>query len=355
MRLVKSQIFIVAMCGALGLAACGGGDDDDDADDGSTDVGDDDGSTDVGDDDGADDDGGTVNPDGVDNTYVIDTLTVPSSGPEAADVALDIDGDGDVENVVGGLFGLIATAAGLDISGTVNEQLQLGSIILLANLKATDLADATGVGMYVYLGDDPDPAPCLDDADPTSCGQHLQGDGSFGISADSPLDAVVVGETTGGQFVGGPGSVTIELSLSALAAPLQLTLVNAKVDVAVAADGLSGGILGGAITTADVNDRIIPAVVDVVNGILDEDGCDPEAVPCCPEGSTGTTLLQFLDTEPEGGDCIIGVEEVANNSLVSSTLGNPDLDLEGDDGINDAISIGVGFTAVGGLFTPPAP
>lgn len=359
MRLVKRPLFIVAMCGALGLAACGGGDDDDDpADDTADDTGDDaaDDSADDSSDDSADDDGG-VNPDGEDNTYVIDSLTVPGDQGEADDLALDIDGDGSTENKVGNLFALLSSAADLDVSGAVNEQIALGNIILLTSIKATDLADATGVGMYVYLGENADPAACPDGVtDPAQCGLHLQGGASFDVSADSPPGAEVVGAIAGGEFVGGPGSVTIELALSALGEPITLTLVNARVETSVSADGLTSGILGGALTSADVESQVYPAVADVVNGLIEGDPeCDLEAVPCsCATGSTGGLILGLLDVAPEGGDadCIITPEEVAANGLVDSTLGTPDLDLDPEIEGDDAVSIGIGFSAVGAVFTP---
>jgi hypothetical protein len=359
MRLVKRPLFIVAMCGALGLAACGGGDDDDDsaddvADDSSTDDSTDDSADDTGDD--ATDDGG-VNPDGEDNTYVIDSLSVPANQGEVTEFGLDIDGNGTVENKFGGLFALLATAASLDISAAVNEQIALGGIILLANLKATDLADATGVGMYVYLGENADPAPCPDGVtDPAMCGLHLAGDASFDISADSPADAEVIGAIEGGAFVGGPGSVTIELALAALGEPITLTLESARVETTVSPDGLTSGVLGGAITLTDIETQVYPAVAAVVNGLIEGDPeCDLEAVPCsCASGSTGALILGFLDVAPKGGDgdCVISTEEIAANPLVNGQLGTPDVDVDPDvDGL-DAVSIGIGFSAVGAAFTP---
>lgn len=345
MRLVKRPTLLLALCGALGLAACGGGgDDDDDAnDDGNTD----DNNTD--DDDGNTDDGG-VNPDGEDHTYVIDAVNVPANAGEAGTIALDIDGDGRKDNALGGLLGLLSTA-GLDIKATVSEQVAIGGIILLANLKATDLTTATGVGMYVYLGDDPNPAPCDGETD-TECGKHLAGDGTFGIADDSPLDAVVIGENAGGKFTGGPGEVVIELSLSDLASPLQIRLIGAKVEAQVAEGALSEGLLGGAITDADIDNELLPAVHEVITAIMEDEGCAP-APDCCPADSTGEDILGFLDSEP--ADCVITLEELQTNPIISATLGNPDLDLEGDDGVKDAISLGVGFSAVTGGFTPPAP
>ncbi len=358
MRLVKRPLFIVALCGALGLAACGGGDDDS-ADDSSTDDSSTDDATDDGSDDSTDDgtDDGGVNPDGEDNTYVIDSLSVPSTPAEVTDYGLDLDGDGSVNNKFGSLFQLLAAAADLDISGAVNEQISLGSIILLANLKATDLVDATGVGMYVYLGENADPAPCPDGVtDPAMCGLHLEGGASFDVSADSPPGAEVVGVIEGGAFSGGPGSVTIELALAALGDPITLTLAGARVETTVSPDGLTSGVLGGAITLSDIETQVYPAVASVVNGLIEGDPeCDLEAVPCsCAAGSTGALILGFLDVAPKGGDadCVISVEEIAGNGLVMNQLGTADVDVDPDvEGIS-AVSIGVGFSAVGAVFTP---
>lgn len=353
MRLVKRPTLLLLLCGALGLAACGGGDDDDDG--GATDNTDD-GSTDDGSTDDGGDDGATVNPDGEDHTFVISELTVPANANEADAIALDIDGDGDTENALGGLLGALSGFVG-DIPAVVQEQVNTGGIILLANLKATDLTAAEGVGLYVYLGDNPFPAPCASEKD-TECGLHLQGDATFEVAADSPTDAVVIGSNAGGNFTGGPGEVTIELSLSELADPLTISLVNAQSTVSVSADGLTGGKLGGAITSESINNDLLPAVAVVIEGILAEEGCDAAAAPdCCPPGSTGETILSLLDEGYQEGtnDCVIEAEELASNALVSSTIGNPDLDLDPAVEGNDAISLGIGFSAVTGSFTPPAP
>lgn len=353
MRLAKRPTLLLLLCGALGLAACGGGDDSDDG--GATDNTDD-GSTDDGSTDDGGDDGATVNPDGEDNTYVISELTVPANANEADAIALDIDGDGDTENALGGLLGTISSFVG-DIPAVVQEQVDTGGIILLANLKATDLTAADGVGLYVYLGANPNPPACASEKD-TECGLHLQGDATFEISPDSPTDAVIVGSNAGGAFTGGPGEVTIELSLSALAEPLTITLVSAQSTVDVSADALTGGKLGGAITIDSINNDLLPAVAVVIEGILADEKCDIGAAPdCCPEGSTGRTILMLLDEGFAEGtnDCVISGEELAENALVSSTIGTPDVDLDPAIEGNDAISLGVGFSAVPGTFTPPAP
>jgi hypothetical protein len=70
---------------------------------------------------------------------------------------------------------------------------------------------------------------------------------------------------------GGPGVVTIELSLADAGAPITLRLVGARAEASVAADGLTSGRLGGALTTEAVNDELIPAVTDILTGIVESD------------------------------------------------------------------------------------
>jgi hypothetical protein len=141
MRLVNRACAILVSCGALALVGCGGGDDD-----------------------GGGDGVMEEDPNGTDHTYVINDLQVPSSANEATQLGLDIDGNGQPDNALGGLLAALAGQADLDLNGTVNEQVVSGGLVLLANLKATALTDATGVGLHVYLGDAATamPAPCTD-------------------------------------------------------------------------------------------------------------------------------------------------------------------------------------------------
>ncbi len=333
MRLVKRPILLLLMCGALGLAACGGGDDSDEG--GTTD----DGTTD----DGSTDDGGTVDPAGTDNTYVLSEILLPT---EANDYSVDLDGDDMPDNQLGMLLGVLA-GQGLDVQGAVTEQVDQGGVILLANVKATDLTNAEDVGFYVYLGDNPNPEACAGKED-TECRLHLAGDATFDIAADSPTDAVVVGANANGAFLGGPGEVTLELSLAALADPLVITLSGARVDVGVAADALSDGVLGGAITEENIQGQLIPGITAVLNGLLEESGCSADMDPCCPEGSTGADILTFIPDE----DCVYTPEEIAS-SAAGTLISLPDVDLDPAVEGNDAISLGVGFSAVPGSFTPP--
>src|SRR5262249_17531518 len=122
---------------------------------------------------------------------------------------------------------------------SVNE----GKLILLSNLKATALDMATGVALEVYVADTTNvtPAPCTDPTMVTTCGQHLKGTGMFQIASTSPMNAQVVGKIVGGQFTGGPGTITVAITLSStVGAPIQLDLIGARAKV----PGITASTLG---------------------------------------------------------------------------------------------------------------
>ena len=86
----------------------------------------------------------------------------------------------------------------------------------------------------------------------------------------------------------------------------------------------------------------------------------------CTSSSQGATWIDLFDVMPEGGigpdgGCDVTVYEVVNSGLIGLGL-TPDLDLfdeQGDfapnqDGVDDAWSLGIYFTAVPATFTLPA-
>lgn len=316
---------------------------------------------------------------GTHTQFVINDLIVPSSGGEANNLALDLDGDGVPENALGGLLGALASAAGLDLQTGIDEQLATAAFVLLASVQAEDLLNANGAGTYIFFGENPSPAACTDPQDLATCGKHLDGSGSFDIAANSPTDALLRGNIANGDMVAGPGTVSIELPLGDT--PLQIDLIGARLEVTVSADGLMSGKLGGAITCTDVDNKLMPAVQSLVTGLV-EDSCTPVGDDCgCESGSTGETVLGFFDGgvlvciefEADGvtckteelqgaGDCEIGLEELKSQSIIDATLRNPDVDLlenvgscdEDSDSEDDSLSLAVGFSGVPATFTLPA-
>jgi hypothetical protein len=337
MRLVqRSSILLAVSALSLGTFACGG--------------------TSSG------DDTMTVDPNGTNHTYVVDSVKLPVKAGEGTKYGLDLDGDGKVDNALGQILAALSSAAGagsLNLQGSIDDQVNSGGIILLANLKATALDMATGVAMQVFLGANPMPTPCTDPLMPATCGKHLAGTGMFDIAASSPTDATIVGKIIGGQFTGGPGTVTLQITLSSAGAPIQLNLIGAKAkltgitDTAIATDA-SPGVIAGAITQGDLDTKVIPAVASTVQGQIVRDcymadGTTPLGPPpgCgCPSGKTGATVISLFDKTP--ADCKVTVDEIKNNDLIKTLLA-PDVTINGV----MALSVGVGVTAVKGTYTVP--
>ncbi len=342
MRLVQRSS-ILALCSALalsGFAACGGS--------------------------SSGDDNQTIDPAGTPHTYVVDRVLLPTKSGEGNKYGLDLDGDGNIDNALGNILSALSSAAGsgsLDLQGSIDTSVNQGHIILLTNLKATALDMATGVALEVFVGDPTmvTPPACSSATD-TVCGNHLKGTGMFVLDPSSPTNTHVVGKIIGGQFTGGPGTVTVEISLSAtVGAPIQLDLVGARAKVpgitatALASDA-SPGIIAGGVTQDDLNNKVIPAVATTVQAQITRD-CDPTMKatlpPCgCKSGSTGATVISLFDKSPM--DCMVTQDEIKNNDLIKTLLA-PDVMLTDSTGAKVAcLSVGVGVTAVSGTFTVPA-
>lgn len=334
MRLAK-RLSVLMFASMLSLAACGGTDDDTPA---------------------------CTAPTGTDYTYVVNELLVPTNAADATTLSLDLDGTMPIrnDNALGTALANLANQAGLDIGAAVDTALAQGDVILLVNVKTEDLTNTACAGVGVYLGTNPGTLPCTDVNDVT-CGNHLDGTTTFELDPASPTDTQLPGQILGGQFDLGPndapGEFTIELDLIEGADPITLNLVGARLKItSVTADGLTGGILGGALKKEDILTSVIPAVSGLVTDTVQAD-CGGTAPDCCTVGSAGELIVQFFD---DNGDCTVSDEELQNSDVVATIL-NPDLNLYDETGAYnpnvdleaDSLSLGLGFSAVGAVFTPP--
>ena len=206
--------------------------------------------------------------------------------------------------------------------------------------------------MWVYIGDGETamPAPCASMTDMV-CRLHLAGTGMFGIKTGTQTDAKLAGRIMAGKFTGGPGTINLQLSLNAGSPPIDLPLTMAKADINVSANGFgTGSKLGGAILQTDIEGKVHPAIQSIVTDLIDRDCTGTRTPPTCGcmSGSTGSSVLGFLDTQAPR-DCMVSLAEVTEtlNSLLTT-----DVDTNGD-GTNDAVSLGIGVLAVKGTFTVP--
>jgi hypothetical protein len=351
MRLVQSSS-ILLLSSAIALTACGGS--------------------------SGDDTGGPepIDMNGTAHTYVVNRVLLPAMAGQGNKYGLDLDGDGNVDNALGNILSALAGAAGgggnLNLQGSLDSSVLQAKIVLLANIKATALDTAKGVALEVFIGDPKQvtPAPCDPITDPlmdANCGKHLKGTGMFKLTADSPTDSHVVGKIIGGTFNGGPGDMTVQISLSAdVGAPLTLNLIGARAKLSgVSATGVgtdaSPGILAGGITKPDLDGRVLPAVHDtlaaqIIRDCYMADGKTPNgpAPGCgCKDKSTGATVLTLFD-KPPMQNCDVTLDEIKNSTIIKQLL-SPDIMVKDSSGaMTPVLSVGVGVTLTGGMFPVPA-
>ncbi len=274
--------------------------------------------------------------------WIIDGQHLPATSAEAQALGLDVDGDGSVDNQLGNVLAALA-AQGWGGQAATDEAIDRGSILLLAE---ADVTDPTAASFTTYLGEDPQPAPCSGPGDPV-CRRHLDGTGSFEVSASSSYHPPLTGQLSGGVLVASSGYVEISTVLFGGGAPVVLDLLGARVRLEMVTGGSIGpSVIAGAITTAQRDTRIYPALHGSFAAQVAADCAGTPPPDCgCASGSTGRTLLQLFDTAPT--DCAITVAEVSGNALIQSLFA-PDVTIKGQ----SALSIGFGVTAVQAAFEP---
>lgn len=309
--------------------------------------------------------GGGGDPAPENHTFVVDSLIVPDTQNEAlTSYGLDIDGkdndaDRGVDNQLGRAFANLSST--IDIGAALQAGVDDGTIILLMDLRAGDLSASGRVDVGVYLGANPTPAACADEED-QECRRHLDGAGSFELSPDTPTDVVLTGSLDGSGFAMSaddePGRIAIALPALGGGEPIVAELVGARIRIESVSDtGLSSGVLAGAIPADDFEQVILPAFHQ---GLAAQVAADCTGAPpdCCAPDSAGAGILGFFD--PNSDDCMVSFEEFRGNFFLALLL-NPDVDLfdadgnyaPNSDGVNDALSLGLGFSAVTGAFTAP--
>jgi len=275
--------------------------------------------------------------------YVIDRATLPETNTQARDSALDLDGDGAVDNQLGMVFSTFA-GMGFHLGAAMTNEIDTGKVIMLADLYAPDLASAPDATFALYQGSDPMPAACASTSD-TTCRRHLAGTGTFSIKA-STADPPIAAPLLVGLFAGGPGHVTIQLGFGGT--PAVVTLVGAHVRLQMPAEtGFSDAILAGGVVQADVDGKLVPSFRDGFMVRVKQDCTmlsSPPGCGCVAE-TGGKTFIGLYDADH---NCDISVEEVRKNPLTMSLLA-PDVMVEG----MPALSLGVKVSAVRGGFVAP--
>ena len=240
---------------------------------------------------GGDDGPSVPEPSGETYHSVIDGLVLPTS--ENNFKVFDFNDDGVNDNVLSNALGILTQSTGQSIDvleSATNEAILAGSSIYLVGFQTPDFTTAAGAGFSLATGSNPSPAPCTDPQDPLTCGQHLDGSGSFDLSNAS---AQLKGAIAGGVFEGGEGqTVTLNVVISIEAGvPVPIPLSQARVKLSgISATGITTGIIGGVLTINDRDTKTFPGIVDTLQAIITRD-CAPEGGECvCANGSTGASV-----------------------------------------------------------------
>jgi hypothetical protein len=289
-------------------------------------------------------------PTGSHTHYVVNRMMVPTTTAEEQLYGLDLTGGGLVNNQFGGILTTL-TMLGLNPQLATTTAINEGEISLLADVQTTSFTDASATGFTTYFGTNPMPPAC----NGVTCGQQLTGTAMFTVAGNSPHDAELLGVAQDGTFLQGRGQLWIELALVSEGA-IELGLIGARVQLTgVSASGITSGILAGGLPQSTLDVSVLPALVASFDSTIQaqccgtpsspQPTCNYNATPSCGCSSgTGATLLAVFDTSH---DCTVSLPEFENNPLIKSVLA-PDMTINGA----PALSVGVGFSAVGAEYTP---
>lgn len=300
---------------------------------------------------------------------VADTVTLPKSSDASKPdgFGMDLNGDKTPENKLGGLLSILngVSTSGSGPQSSVDAAIKTnGTFILLMSLSADSLATSKCAGVTVSFGD-------------TKPNGVFDGTGTFTAAAgtSSTLNGPIAGgvlNTNDPTTADSPFDVNVKLPLITGAAPIELKLTAAHITGTVDATGkkITAGKINGAIKNSDLRNTVLPGVAAALTAILND---------ASAEATTKTAIKSLLDkgctaagTTAMANDNKIDTCEVSDGALKSALT--PDLDLYSDttkaaDGSvvgsygvydpkpstataveNDALSFGVGFTAVGASF-----
>ena len=282
------------------------------------------------------------------HTYIVDSVELPKSAGESSAFGLDLDGNGRVENRLGGLISALSAVTPVDFPALIDGWIADGTLMILVDFQASDLSSAAAAGSRLHAGANSTPAPCAGPGD-ALCGNHLAGNASVQLDSELAVDAVFAGDIEGGEFISSLSPVSFTLDIPEFfPRPVSVNLIGARVHNSVSGSSLSG-LAAGAITIDEIYGSIYPAAIDIAAR-----DCTGVAPSCCVADSLGEAIVDLFDTD---NNCAVTVEEMKNHTLLSAIVA-PDLDLldasgnfaPGGDGIKESMSVGARFTATGASF-----
>jgi len=276
---------------------------------------------------------------GTHHGYVISGIKIATAAE-----SFDIGGDAARDNQFGKAM-QVFTNAGFNVNGAYATAVANGDVLMLGDVQATALADATGAGFSTFFGADPLPLPC---AAVNDCGKHLLGTGTFNIDDTKPVGMQVPSSIAANVLTGAGGSLPFRLVFGTEL--IDLLIERAHVELTSLVDGGFGpGRIGGAIKGSDVNTLLYPAVQKSLQTIVTRD-CTGLGADCgCTVQSAGVQVLAAIDANK---DCAVPLAEVKANATIAGLL-QLDVSIGADPNIKDGMSVAFAITGKKATFTAP--
>lgn len=248
---------------------------------------------------------------------VINKIKLPDSTNA---YAMDLDGNGSMDNQIGTVVAAIKTFGSgvLTLQQDLDQQFLQGKILMLLQVFARSLLSDPSVKLRLYLGRDLDSNPK----------DNYSGSEPLGLQPGGPKDMLLSGKIAGATIKAGPGKMVVPIPIGG--SSTVVTLRKAHLSASVAKTGMTMGQINGAIPFTEVEGKLLPDLAKTLDITYKVTG-----------NLAKKQILAAFDTDKNG---TITVADLKKNSLIGM-LFKADVDSDGD-GKLDAMSLGIGFTAV---------
>ena len=281
---------------------------------------------------------------GMPRDYIVHELQLPQTSSEGADMGLDLDGDGAVDNKLGAACGLMAAQFAPSNAEQYSTMIQTGDFVLLTRIWLNGFVDDDLVMGQLYKGELVAP-PMFDGSDQAS------------IVTGSDLDTFSCGALADGELLTGGGQVylPIPLCLVPQMSPVELKMRAAGMYGHVDENGFLNLVVGGAVSREDIHTFVFPAMSAHINmQILDDPySAGSQTLADLFDGNCDSMVPGCEGQVPHAGECLeedpsyITVTELRCNALLHSVLA-PDVVIDGE----ELLSVGWKMSGVPVTVTP---
>jgi hypothetical protein len=267
--------------------------------------------------------------------FVLNKLIVPMNNTDAQKYAFNFNGK--TYNALGTVLALIAQQVPtLELQASIEGAINAGKTLVLVRLQAKSWTDdpattgKTWIGASTTCCATPDDKPACATEAATTC---FNGAKEFSPAAGS-TGAPMAGKITASALSLTATTLVLQLPINS-AGTLDLALDSVQVKGTMAAgspDKITNGVLAGAMSVDQVNNKLIPTIADMMTTVLQ----DPTT-----KQSTIDQIQTLFDTNK---DKKVTKEELQANGVIATILAG-DVDLDGDKKA-DHLSLGIGFEAI---------